>query len=399
MFYCDTDRDAGPIIALMAAIDLASERRCAVHAISSSKSFRIISCCSLVAACGSSGSVNPAPGSGSTDAGGSGGAVGGSAGGTGGPSSGGVGVSGGSSGMGGAGGVVGNGGLGGAPASGGGLGNGGGASGGTSGTGGLSTGGGAGSGGAGSKFPPITDPTMNGPFPTNGTAGKAEGPDCEIHRPATLGENGRRHPVILWGMGTGGFNTYQGAFDLWASNGFIVAAGLLGNGQGSGQEMLGCLEYVCTTYAPNIDCTRVGASGHSQGGGGALMTGQDPRVIVTAPVMPYITQGFGGFDTASITKQTGPMLLLSGTMDTIAVPAQHQQPIFDTTNVPVFWANLVGGNHVTTGIDGIASYKVIVLEWFRIQLMGDDSFRGKFYGPSCDYCGDTAWQVQRKGIQ
>lgn len=250
----------------------------------------------------------------------------------------------------------------------------------------------------GTPFPPIGDPTMNGSFATNSPQGQAEGPDCEVHRPATLGENGLRHPVIVWGMGTGGFNTYQAAFDLWASNGFVVAAGLLGNGQGSGQEMLGCLAYVCSTYAPNVDCTRVGASGHSQGGGGAIMAGQDPRVITTAPVMPYITQGFGGFDTASIPKQIGPMLLLSGTADTIAVPAQHQQPVFDGTNVPVFWANLVGGNHVTTGIDGIASYKVIVLEWFRLRLMGDESFRSKFYGADCGYCSDSTWQVQRKGI-
>jgi hypothetical protein len=263
----------------------------------------------------------------------------------------------------------------------------------------AATGGKSSTGGSkGTAFPPITDPTVTGPFPTNSPQGQAEGPNCSIHRPATLGENGLRHPVIIWGMGTGGFNTYQGAFDLWASNGFIVVAGLLGNGQGSGQEMLGCLEYVCTTYAPNIDCSRVGASGHSQGGGGAIMTGQDPRVITTAPVMPYISLGLGGFDTASITKQTGPMLLLSGTADTIAVPAQNQQPVFDTTNVPVFWANFVGGNHITTGIDGIASYKVIALEWFRLHLMGDESFRSKFYGPDCGYCADSKWIVQRKGI-
>ena len=224
-------------------------------------------------------------------------------------------------------------------------------------------------------------------------------PDLTVLRPATLGEKGLRHPVIIWGMGTGGFNTYQAAFDLWASHGFVVAAALQGNGQGSGAEMLGCLEFVCSEYAPNIDCTRVGASGHSQGGGGAIMTGQDKRVISTAPVQPYIQQGFGGFDQASIPKQTGAMLLLSGTADTIAVPAQNQQPVFETTNVPVFWGNLVDGNHVTEGINGIAGYRAIVLEWFGLQLMGDATQRSKFFGSNCTYCGDNKWMVQRKDIK
>ncbi len=252
--------------------------------------------------------------------------------------------------------------------------------------------------GGSTGFPPISDSTKNGPFPTNNPRGEAGGPNCSIHRPATLGENGLRHPVIIWGMGTGGFNTYQAAFDLWASNGFIVAAALQGDGQGSGVEMLGCLDYVCTEYAPNIDCSRVGASGHSQGGGGALMVGQDPRLLATAPVQPYIGQGFGGFDQASLTKQVGPMLLLSGTADTIAAPAQHQQPVFETTNVPVFWANLVRGDHVAEGFNGIAGYRVMVLEWFALHLMGDKAFRARFYGPSCTYCSDTKWMVQREGI-
>jgi hypothetical protein len=218
-----------------------------------------------------------------------------------------------------------------------------------------------------------------------------------VHRPATLGENGLRHPVIIWGMGTGGFNTYQGAFDLWASNGFIVAAALLGDGQGDGAEMIACLDYVCEHYAPDVDC-RAGASGHSQGGGGAIMAGRDPRVITTAPVQPYIAQGFGGFDQASITAQVGPMLLLSGGADVIAVPADHQEPVFTTTNVPVFWGTLIEGDHVTTGIDGIASYREVVLAWWRIQLMGDDTFRDMFYGPDCGLCTDDAWIVMRDGI-
>lgn len=273
--------------------------------------------------------------------------------------------------------------------------------GGTGGTGGdAGTGAVSGTGGTGGTgFPSVTSVTMPGPFATKNPNGDAEGPGCTVHRPATLGEGGLKHPVIVWGMGTGGFNFYQPAFELWASHGFIVVGDIQGNGQGDGVEMLGCLDHVCATYAPHVDC-RAGTTGHSQGGGGAIMAGRDPRVVVTAPVQPYIQQGFGGFDQASIDQQTGPMLLLSGTLDNIATPAVHQQPVFDGTNVPVLWANRVGEDHVSVGTDGLESYRSEILAWFRIHLLGDDTFRPMFYGASCELCSDTTnWMVQRKGVQ
>jgi len=65
--------------------------------------------------------------------------------------------------------------------------------------------------------------------------------------------------------------------------------------------------------------------------------------------------------------------------------------------VPVFWANLVNGDHVTVSF-GIPTYREPMLAWFRLQLLGDAAFRGMFYGPSCSLCTDSAWIVQRKDI-
>jgi hypothetical protein len=67
------------------------------------------------------------------------------------------------------------------------------------------------------------------------------------------------------------------------SHGFIIAAGNSSYGQGSGAEMLGCLDYLLQ----------------------ALMAGRDMRVTATAPLMPFILQGFAGFDQACIPKQSG----------------------------------------------------------------------------------------------
>jgi hypothetical protein len=251
-------------------------------------------------------------------------------------------------------------------------------------------------------FPAISDLAVPGPF---GATNAGEGPNCQIYRPASLGQGGVKHPIILWANGTGGPTfVYQGAFDHWTSHGFIVVAGNTSDGQGSGAELLGCLGYILeqghtsgSIYAGKL-CDRVGASGHSQGGGAALMAGRDPRVTATAPLMPYIQQGFGGFDQASIPLQHGPMLLLSGTDDTIAPPESNQRPVFEMTNVPVFWANLVGGNHVTVSLDGLTTYREVMLAWYRWQLMGDPAFRNEFRGSGCELCSNAAWQVKRKGL-
>jgi len=325
----------------------------------------------VFSACGSAkeiqvGNADPASGSGG-EAGGA------HAGGASGADSGGEAGQGGSSGGGGAGGGVGGAGSGGS----------------------AGEAGSAGAAGQASGFPAITDLSAPGAFSTN--EGDVEGPNCTVYRPANLGEGGLQHPVIIWANGTGGPTAvYSAAFRHWASHGFMVVAGNSVNGQGAGAEILGCLSYACDAYPGVVDCT-AGASGHSQGGGGALMAGQDPRVITTAPLQPYILMGLGGFETASITNQTGPMLLLSGTNDTIAGPAQNQEPVFNDTNVPVVWANLVGGDHLAVALNGIDVYREVMLAWFRLQLMGDEDWRPMFYG-RCRLCSDSACIVERRDM-
>jgi hypothetical protein len=237
-----------------------------------------------------------------------------------------------------------------------------------------------------------------GPVPTAqfDTTRSDEGPSCVVYRPKVMGTG---HPPIVWGNGTGtSVSVYEAAFEEWAKNGFVVAAAKTSNGQGAGKALVDCLDHVMKTYSANV-CARAGASGHSQGGGGAIMAGRDPRIVATAPVQPYIQQGYGGFDQASITAQSpgATMLLLSGSADDNAVPATHQKPVFDETNASVFWATLQGGDHYFSAYN-LSGYSEIVLAWFRLQLMGDQNERTKFYGPSCTYCTNTKWTVQRRGM-
>ena len=100
-----------------------------------------------------------------------------------------------------------------------------------------------------------------------------------------------------------------------------------------------------------------------------------------------------------IAQQKGPMFLMSGSGDTIATPGANQQPVFEDTNVPVFWGTLQGATHTGTALGSIGGYRGPATAWFRLHLMGDESARSLFYGASCGLCADTTWSVQRKGIQ
>jgi hypothetical protein len=253
----------------------------------------------------------------------------------------------------------------------------------------------------GPPFPSVTDFGMPGPFEVLHESSPA---DCAIDRPKLLGEGGRLHPVIIWGNGTGAPSpaVYAGFFRQWASHGFIVAEANTPNA-GTGKEMLACLDWVesehmraGSPYQGHVALGRAGASGHSQGGGGAIMVGRDGRIIVTVPIMAY-TQGLG-HDKSSESEQHGPMFLVSGSSDTIAPPEQNQHPAFEASNVPTFWGTLQGGDHVTIALGVVAKYLAPTTAWFRLHLMGDESARAMFYSANCGLCSNADWVVQRKGI-
>lgn len=250
-----------------------------------------------------------------------------------------------------------------------------------------------------SGFPAVASFDSAGPFATLNESG---GRNCTVYRPRTLGDNDLRHPIIIWGNGTGGTpRTYSGLLDHWASHGFVVIAANTSNA-GSGQEMLGCLDYLVQqngrsigAYAGNLDLNRVGVSGHSQGGGGSIMAGQDSRITVTAPFQPYVL-GLG-HRSSSQSNQNGPMFLMTGSADTLAGPTLNGRPVFRNANVPVFWGNLRGAGHFVP-VGDAGDYRGPSTAWYRFHLMGDTNAESTFYGSNCTLCNDRSWDVQRKGI-
>jgi hypothetical protein len=251
---------------------------------------------------------------------------------------------------------------------------------------------------AGAQTGPSWKPTAYdamGPLKTIREAGSAA---CTIFRPQVLEG---KSPIVLWGNGTGQQpGIYQPILKTLATNGFVVAAANTPNA-GDGRDMLGCLDWLTaenarpdSPYFGKLDLTKVGASGHSQGGGGAIMAGRDPRVVATAPVMPY-TIGLR-YENGAHRRLNGPVLVLSGEADATARPEPNQRLVFDGANQPAVWATLARAGHLAPMGPGV--FPGIINAWFRWRLMGDVQAGAMFQGERCGYCVSPDWTVRKKGI-
>jgi len=125
------------------------------------------------------------------------------------------------------------------------------------------------------------------------------------------------------------------------------------------------------------------------------MVGRDPRISVTVPLTPYVGAGFG-FDSDALGQQQGSMLLMSGSLDTIAYPTMEQR-IFHAANVPVFWGTLMGAGHFNPCYDG-GDFRGPATAWLRYHLMDDASAGELFFGSSCGLCSEWRWFVLRKDL-
>jgi hypothetical protein len=212
-----------------------------------------------------------------------------------------------------------------------------------------------------------------------------------IYSPTNLGSLGcTKHPIILWGNGT--FTQpswYDGLLRHLASHGFIVAAANTSNA-GTGQEMLqgidklrGFNEQGGNRFNQKVDLDRVGSTGHSQGGSGAVRAAADQRVDTTFPIE-------GGFFAGSAFTYRVPTLFMAGENDTLKAGIRAQ---YDATrSVPAAYAELAGASHLVPLGNG-GGFRAAATAWARWQLMGDTGARNQFVGANCGLCSSSAWSV------
>jgi hypothetical protein len=268
----------------------------------------------------------------------------------------------------------------------------------SSGTGGSS--GGAGSTGAGgvcngatgAPFAPMTDYTARdggfGPaVATRNTGDAALGTDrVAIFRPAAAkyGQGGVTHPIIVWGNGhTNTVDIWQGFLSRVATYGFVVVAPE--QTEVTAAQMNAAIDFAlrlandpATGDCGKIDTTKIGSTGYSRGGAGAISVGSNARITST-----FIFASNG-----SVRNLKAPWGVIGGDADTTFDWTSISSAVTGSTQ-PAFGAALAGIDH--NRVAGQAKAQEGYIGWMRWRFMGDQAGHDMFVGSNCKLCTDTAF--------
>jgi hypothetical protein len=257
-------------------------------------------------------------------------------------------------------------------------------------------GGGHGTSGCGETLPPLTDYTQNGPFAT--TTIDNTGPDggYTVVQPATLGQNGFKHPVAMWGNGiTTTPALYPTLLNRIASNGIVVVAS--NSTSVTPDDMTGGLDWMVAqnasagSYGGMLDTKCLVSIGYSLGGGGAVTAGSHANVVTTV--------SFHGVMGNSAALET-PLLLFTSTTDTFVVPATFVTPTYDASVVQTFYATLTAaGDPNDQGhllpVSATDPEYAPALAWLRLWVYGDQGGMHYFYGSGATLC-QAPWTCESK---
>jgi dienelactone hydrolase len=177
--------------------------------------------------------------------------------------------------------------------------------------------------------------------------------DCTVIQPWLVDDDPIEElPVIAWANGWG-YNDVAGDYITagykpglieWALDGpYIVVAANQWSVQES--DVLQCLQWVIDEYDVPVDSTKIGLSGHSQGGGAIIKAGDgQPNgfdIAATIPMNPY------GPGWVRPGNQDGPMMLIGGTDDT-TTPTSSFLAVWEaiqSNGQGGLLAELIGGTH------------------------------------------------------
>jgi len=249
-------------------------------------------------------------------------------------------------------------------------------------------------------LPPVEDYSIPGPFPDTTTT-DGMGPDGKytVIRPATLGRDGFKHPIITWGNGiTTTPQVYPGLLSGIASHGFVIVAS--DSTAVTPELMTAGLDWLIAQNDAggqfegqlNVDCAAT--VGYSLGGRGAVNAGSHQGVRATV--------SFHGLPGTAAELQ-GPLLLFTSTADGFVTKSGYVQPCYDaSTKVPTIMATLdvpdaapSFAGHVYP-IGDAKEERAPAIAWLRLWIYGDQGAKKYFYGDDCILCKEPWTDIQRK---
>jgi hypothetical protein len=233
-------------------------------------------------------------------------------------------------------------------------------------------------------------------------AGEAEDgvvPRFTMFRPEDMEQSGLCHPVITWGNGTGSTPSMYGSLlRHFASHGFVVIGSNSENvSRGDPKPMNVGIDWVLeqnedpsSVLYHRIDTANIGATGHSQGAMATSQASADERVVASVPIEGAMAQR----------NLHGPAMFFCGGQDDIVGCDGARGALEAVDTLPAMYANYLTVDHGSWLSFGNTRSEVetAITAWMRVHLMADESLRSWFYGPSCELCTDSAWEIDRKNM-
>ena len=225
-----------------------------------------------------------------------------------------------------------------------------------------------------SCLPPVSNYTTRGSFSfTTDTSGSTK-----MWIPQGV-PTGCRVPIVHFANGTGAScSTYAATLQHFASHGFVGAC-YESTQTGQGTQAITAIEAVTARY-PNLVSTSYGFTGHSQGGGGAILgvyraeqRWGTARTYSGFGVEPAHGYGDSPSNWATLYGQiTSPISMFNGSQDGL-VSASWVGDGYNalSPSLEKAWYEAVGASHTSPIPNSYASE--MGLAWFRWQLLNDSA--------------------------
>jgi hypothetical protein len=229
-----------------------------------------------------------------------------------------------------------------------------------------------------------------------------------LYIPKKLGENGIKHPIIVWTNGAGGTSDfYKNLLSHFASHGFFVVANKMSGGDHNPEitEQKAGIDWAIaeatrsgSPYAGKIDPDRIAVAGHSLGSIASFASAAHPRVKASIHWSAGLTGNPVGAEESWLQGLHAPAAFFCGGAETAGLPRcsgdfDHAPPM-----VPIFYGTVEGVDH--TGVYGepnAGQWGRAGVAWFRFTLAGDESLRKWFQAPGCKLCS-SPWMGKSRNI-
>jgi len=241
---------------------------------------------------------------------------------------------------------------------------------------------------SGGVLPPVSSIETDGPFATTIDMNTGPARSGWVVRPTTLGHNGLKHPVFVWGPGAGATpSSYEFHLRRIASHGFVVYSQV---STSNGSEIRAALDWLVTEnsrsaspYYQRLALDRMAAGGHSRGSISTFAVASDSRLKTTIHVAG------GSFDGQGSRNLRNPAIYICGESDTTATP--NCQRDYAATTVPVVFTVMDNVGHIDAARSGLPE----IVAWLRWQIGGETERRSMFIGAGCYFCSGM-WSTQSK---